>query len=301
VLLRLALAALLALAVVPRGAIADAAPALAIYSYAVSNAVPPAIGAGYADAVAAEIGAAGGVTVVRGASSLTPTQYRNDAKSHDADYYVTGSVAAIGSTYSVLSELVNTRNGLIVWTSTVMASSVADLRGQGAGARQAFFDQIGHASFHLSVPAPAPAPSVTIPLAPVPAPSPTPVSTFAVVSFGGSALPSDRAFAVRSVLENLRKRGLSAAAQEAVPNDLHIVGAQDCMDTGAATIVGGSLETTRLESQAAPPATTAVVTLQIYDCRTQHVSAKPLTSTATTPISTDAIRAAVDAAITAYF
>jgi hypothetical protein len=31
------------------------------------------------------------------------------------------------------------------------------------------------------------------------------------------------------------------------------------------------------------------------------VYAKPLTSTATTPISTDAIRAAADAAITPYF
>ncbi len=299
--MRLGLAAVLAFAIVPRGAIADPAPVLAVYDYAVGSTVPAAIGTGYADALAAEIGAGGGVTVVRGAKTLTREQYRNDAKMHGADDYVTGSIAAIGSTYSVLTELVNTRTGLIAWTSTVMAKNVDDLRGQGAGARQAFADQIGHASFHLSVPAPAPAPSVTIPLAPVPAPAATPIPTFAVLTFGGSALPSDRAFAVRAVLENLRKRGLSAAAQEAVPNDLGIVGAQACMDTGAATIVGGSLETTRVESQTAPPATTAVVTLQIYDCRTQHVYAKPLTSTATTPISTDAIRAAADAAITPYF
>jgi hypothetical protein len=86
-----------------------------------------------------------------------------------------------------------------------------------------------------------------------------------------------------------------------VPADLQTAGAQACMDTGAAKIVGGTLDTKRIESVTAPPATTASLELHVYDCRTQTVFERPLVADQTMPISTDAIRSVVDAAVAAYF
>jgi TolB-like protein len=279
---------------------ADDAPKLALYPFATDGSAPAEAGAQFADALAADIRSVGGVSVVRGPAGLTPAQYHTDAQAQGADYFLIGAVAPVGSGFSIIEQLVRTRTGLLVWSATYQAASLDDVKGQGAQVRQALMDQIGHASF------PAPRTTATAaPAAPLaaaaPAASASPASTFVVMSFGGTALPSDRAFAVRAVLENIRQRGATAAADLSVPADLQQAGAQACMDTGAATIVGGTLDITRPESLTAPPSTTAAVTLQVYDCRTQTLTTKPLTATKTTPIGTDAIRSAADAATAAYF
>ncbi len=285
---------------------ADDAPTLALYPFTTDGSAPAGTGAQFADALAADMRAAGGVTVVRGPENVAPAQYQADALKAGADYFLIGAVAPVGNRFSVIEQLVRARTGLMVWSATYQAAGLDDVRGQGAQVRQALFDQIGHASFpviHAAAPSPAPtaASSKVVPAATaVASPSPPP-STFAVMSFGGNALPSDRAFAVRAVLDNIRQRGVTAAADLSVPADLQQAGAQACMDTGAATIVGGTLDVTRAETISAPPSATAAITLQVYDCRTQTLTTKPLTATKTTPISTDAIRSAADAATTAYF
>ena len=314
--MRRLLAAVLAAGLLPAViARADDASKLAVYDFTTSGSVSASLGGQFADALASEIGAGGGVAVIRGAP-MAPAGFRADAKAHDAEYFLIGAIAPLGTRYSVIEQLVRTRTGLLVWSGTLQAGSAADLHGQGAQIRQVLLDQIGHASFPALAAAP-PAASTATPARPsappaadhrgdafnVPPARPTvaPPSTFAVMSFGGSALPSDRAFAVRAVLENIRRRGATAAADAAVPADLNVAGVEVCSATRAATIVGGTLDTTRISSLTAPPATTASITLQVYDCRTHVLAAKPLSSTKTTPISTDAIRSAADDATSAYF
>jgi hypothetical protein len=222
-----------------------------------------------------------------------------DAKAHGADYYLSGAVAQIGSGYSVICELIKVRTGLLVWSATVPASGAADLHGVGTTARQVLFDQIGRSSFPTVKATPPPAGFVASANAET-TPTPTP-ATYAVVTFGGSALPGDRALAVRAVLGVLRGRGATAITDTLQPQDLSVSGAQACEDTGAATIIGGSLETTRPEQLNAPPTANAAIALQIYDCRTQQLSAKALSATKDAPISSDAIRAAAETAMNAYF
>jgi hypothetical protein len=297
---------MVAVAFLPLGVRADPLPVLAIYTFSAGGTAAPAVGAAFADAIADQVRAAGGIDVVRGAPTLDRSQFRSDARSHGADYFLIGAIEPVGSKFSVILELEHTRTGLLAWSSTFQAAGTADLTGQGTVVRQAVFDQIGRTS--LPTPAPAPSTGAAAVLRPADAfnvplstPTPQPSVDYAVMNFDGSALPSDRAFAVRAVLENVRKRGVTAGAVASVPADLQTAGAQACMDTGAAKVVGGTLDTKRIESVTAPPATTASLQLHVYDCRTQSVFARPLAGEQTMPISTDAIRSVVDAALAAYF
>ena len=296
-------------------ALADVAPKLAVYDFTVNGSVPQTVGAQFAGAVASELRTGGGVNVVTGPPALAAARDRDDARSQGADYYLTGAVAPLTTRYSVICQLVSVRTGLLVWSSTLQAGSADDLRGQGALVRQILADQIGRTSFPTvsatapQSPAPqssAPAPAsstaaVALAAGAAPLGSPSPAATFAVVTFGGSALPSDRAFAVRTVLESIRRRGASAVTDTLQPQDLSVSGAQACMDTAAATVVGGTLETMRTESASAPTAATATVALQVYDCRTQRLFTGPLAGMKAAPISSDAIRDATGAALAGYF
>jgi hypothetical protein len=298
VVLRWLVAAVLVLALVPLAARADLAPKLAVYDLTVSGAVPASVGVNFAAAIASELRAAGDIDVVTGASNLPPARYRDDAKAQGADYYLSGAVAQVGTRYSVLCELVSTRTGLLVWSSTLQATTAADLRGQGALARQVLFDRLGRSAFPTAAATPQPAGLVASGALATPTPAP---ATYAVVTLGGAALPSDRDFAQRAILETIRGRGASAVTDSMQPQDLAVAGAQACMDTGAATIVGGTLATVRIESASAAPPSTASIALQVYDCRTQTLYGKPLAFTKAAPISSDAIRDAAVAAIGAYF
>jgi hypothetical protein len=295
-MIRLALAAMLALALVPLRAGADVAPLLVVYRFTVDGGVQPTVGERFADAVADDARGPG-IIVMRGVSTLTPAQFRGDARKSGADYLLTGAIAAVGNRYAVLVQLVSVRTGLIAWGTTVQAGGAGDLLGIGAQARQVLLDQLGHASF--PAPAKASAPSLaTGDATPAPAAS-HPPTTYAVLSLGGSALPSDRALAVREVLDVIRKHGASAIADALPGEDVLAAGAQACEDTGAATIVGGTLDTTHLDQPAA--AADATVAFQVYDCRTQTVLAKPLAAEKSAQISSEAIRTAAQAAMAAYF
>jgi hypothetical protein len=299
VYLRSFLAVMLALVLAPLAARADLAPKLAVYDLRVNGSVPESLGTDFATAIATEIRDDGGVNVVNGAPGLPASRDLGDAKAQGADYYLSGAIAPVGTRYSVICQLVSVRTGLMVWSSTFQAGSVDDARGQGTAARQALLDEIGRSTFPTVHATPAPAGFVA-PANAVATPTPAP-ATFAVVTFGGSALPTDRALAARAALENIRVRGASAVTDSLQPQDLSVSGALACADTGAATVVGGTLATTRSESLTAPSSLRADIALQVYDCRTQQLSTKPLTFNRTAPISSDAIRSAAEDAIDAYF
>jgi hypothetical protein len=291
--------AVLALTLVPLAVRADLNPTLAVYDLRVTGSVPGSIGSTFATTIANEIVAAGGVDVVVGPAGMPASRDLDDAKSHGAAYYLSGAVAQVGTGYAVICQLVSVRTGLLVWSSTLQVNGIADLHGQGTAVRQVLFDQIGRSSFPTAKATPPPAgfvASANSEATPTPAPA-----TYAVVTFGGTALPGDRALAVRAVLDVLRGRGATAITDSLQPQDLSISGAQACEDTGAATIVGGSLETVRPERVDAPPSAHAAIALEVYDCRTQQLVGKVLTASNDAPISSDAIRTATASAMNAYF
>lgn len=303
-MLRSLLALLVVLSLAPLAARAAVAPVLAVDSFTTGTGVAAAVGAQFADAIADEARDAGGVIVVRGAPNLTPAQFRGAARSLSADDYLIGSIAPVGNAYSVLIQLVNTRTGLLTWNTTVQVASVADVHGIGAQVRQLLLDQSGRGTFAPAAAAPAASPAVAF-AAPDAESTPFPPSTYAVLTFGGSALTLERTLALRTVLAEIRKRGASAVADGVTGGDVESTGAQACMDTGAATIVGGTLDTVRVDDPTvvapAPAApVTASIALQAYDCRTQTLLPKTLTAEKSAALSSDAIRAAASAVIARY-
>ncbi len=312
-LLRLAVAVSVSVALLPFVAVrADDLPKLAIYDFAVQGDATGTAGRDFADAIASDVRSAGGVDVVRGATGIATSGARADARAHGADYFVIGVIQPFGGgTYNVLTQMVRTRTGLLMWSTSAQAKTAADLNGQGTAIHDVMLADVRANSFPTISSAFAGAPPATP--APTPAPTPTsaadvlnvplskptiaPPSAFAVLMLGGTAEAGDRAFATRIAADNIRRRGSSAAAATA---PAQTPGPDACAATGAADVVGGSLDLTRVETLTALPSTTAAVTLTVYDCRT-HVFSKPLTATTAAPIGTDAIHGAIDGALASYF
>jgi TolB-like protein len=130
-MLRLLCAMFVALLIVPAAPARAAERVLVVFPFAVRESIPEIDGAAITDRIAAEITALGGLKVVRGATSA-PGDYRAQARAAGADLYFTGIVAAIGNTYSAIEQLVTTRGGTVVWSTTMNFRSVADIRGEGA-------------------------------------------------------------------------------------------------------------------------------------------------------------------------
>jgi hypothetical protein len=121
---------------------------------------------------------------------------------------------------------------------------------------------------------------------------------YAVLPVTGSALEGDRAYAQRAILETLQRHGSSAAAvtsATAVPD-----GAAICTSSGVRTVIAGTLDTTRVATNGAAPQTTAHLSLQTYDCRARSLDLQPTVVNRIAPIANDAIRGAIEDAISAF-
>ncbi len=304
--LRRLLIVVLACAFVPIGVAAADRPTVAIYDFAVIGG--DVDGKAYGDAIADELRAAGDVTVVR-SSGVTSQNARTDAKAHDADYYVIGSISVVGTTRSAITQLVRTRTGLAMWSAPAIGDGPAGVHGQGSQIRDVVASDFRHNSFPTLTPPPeTPTPSPKpfsaggnpADLFRVGTPTPQPIATYSIIAFGGSAAPGDRAFAARAAAENIRRRGPTAnALRPEAP--VQAPGAEACGVTGSAMTMSGTLDLERTVGLNTLPSNTASVTLTIFDCAKNAAFAKPLTAKVTAPIGTDAIRAAVDAALETYF
>ena len=104
---------------------------LVVFPFTVGPSTPEIDGGDITDRIAAEIAALGGLKIVRGSATAKPTEYRAEARAAGADLFFTGSVAPVGSSYSAIEQLVTTRGGTVVWSTTMNFHTVADIRGEG--------------------------------------------------------------------------------------------------------------------------------------------------------------------------
>jgi len=128
-----------------------------------------------------------------------------------------------------------------------------------------------------------------------------PMSGFAVLPVTGSALDSDRLYAVRAIVTALQRRGFNAVTltgSGAV--DPQVDGAGECTATHAQALIAGTLDTTRVDSADTPAQTTAHVSLRTYDCRTHTFGAQATVVNHIAPIANDAITGAADDAVSAF-
>ena len=73
-----------------------------------------------------------------------------------------------------------------------------------------------------------------------------------------------------------------------------------CTTTSAQSLIWGTLDTTRVATGAAPAQTTAHISLQTYDCGKHALNLQPTVVNHIAPVATDAIRGAVQDAVSAF-
>jgi hypothetical protein len=263
-----------------------ATPVLVIYPFATSGTAPEDIGERLSARIAAEIKALGGITVVIGAPSAKPADYRSAARAAGADVYFSGSIVPVGPSYSAIEQLVSTHSGVVEWSSSLQFRAVDDVAGQGARVRDELLRSLA-----------TPSPNVTVAADLITAP---PLSGLAVLPVTGSAIEGDKAYAQRALVETLQHRGFKATpwtgsgSFDPVANGITL-----CATTGAQTLIAGALDTTRagVPGQAQ---TTAHVSLQTYDCSKHALGPQPTVVNHIEPIANDAIRGAIEDAVSAF-
>jgi hypothetical protein len=131
--------------------------------------------------------------------------------------------------------------------------------------------------------------------------TPPPMSGYAVLPVTGSALDSDKVYALNAIVDALKSRGYNVApvtSPDAI--DPATGGAVVCTASGAQTLVVGSLDTTRVATSGATPQTTAHIALRTFDCRSHALDLQSTVVNHIAPIANDAIRGAVEDAISAF-
>ena len=267
---------------------AAATRTLVVYPFAVNGAAPADLGSQLADRIAAEIAALGGVQVVHGPASAKPADYRSAARAAGADVYFSGSIVPVFNSYSAIENLVSTRSGTVLWSVTIHFRTLADVVGEGSRVRAELFR--GEAT---------PPPGTAV--AGTPLITPSPISGYAVLPVTGSALDGDRAYALRAIVETLQHRGFTAVTvTSAAAIDPVTDGAAVCSKTVAQTLIAGTLDTTRVATLGTTPQTTAHIALRTYDCRAHAFDLQSTVVNHIAPIANDAIRGAVEDAVSAF-
>ncbi len=238
----------------------------------------------------------GGMVVKPFTPGTTRADYLTAAEKQNADYYVTGYLTPIGSEISLITQVVSTYGGTVVWSNTVTVRTYGDALGQAdplraeivAHAERSFAtitaqapaatpepvtrDAAGvnltkalgrHHHDASSSPSPAPAGSpaaATVAVAMTPRPIPLP-NVALVASVSGTGDPALNAYAADSLVAALRRAGATGAG--ALPIGAHdaVAHAADLCkaNTGARSIYVATLGVA---------ATPAAVTLDVtaYDC-----------------------------------
>jgi hypothetical protein len=280
----------LALLVVPLAALplSAAPPVLVVYPFAVNGSAPADLGSRVSAKIAADLTALGGVSVQLGADTAKPADYRAAARAAGADLYFSGSILPVGTNFSAIENLVSTHSGTVIWSSMFQFRNVDDIAGQGAQVRAALMhDQ--------ATPTPGTA-AAGLDLI-----TPGPMSGFAVLNVSGSADADARAIAHQALIDTLQQRGshvvtaTGSAASDPTSNSVAL-----CTTTGVRTLVWGTLDTTRVATGGSAAQTTAHVALQTYDCQAHALNLQPTVVNHIAPVAADAIRGAVQDAVSAF-
>jgi TolB-like protein len=154
-MLRIAFAVLAGFVLLTAAPVRAADPILVVFPFAQNEGIGAGLGAAVVDKIATELTAAGGVTVVRGSLTAKPAQYRALARAAGADFYLSGSIAAVGVSYSAIEQLVTTGAGIAMFSTTFAFHTVDDVHGEGEKIR----DAVVAGTKHLTVPQQPPQPS----------------------------------------------------------------------------------------------------------------------------------------------
>ena len=137
-------------------------PVVLVYPFDVQTGADPRIGMAIAQILAQEMVAAGGITVPPVPQGVKRADFLENARTAQADFYISGYVTPVGDSAAVVEQVVSVESGVILFSQTAQVSSVADVASQSLLARSQILAFVGRGTQSVQTqPANTPAPSST--------------------------------------------------------------------------------------------------------------------------------------------
>jgi hypothetical protein len=131
-------------------------PVVVIYPLTQTSGVAAEEGSNIAILLATKITELGGVTVKPPTPGTERAKFLENALSQDADYYITGFLTPLGTEISMITQVVSTRSGSVVYSTSISAKTYADAEGQADLLHAAILRHAGRALAALDAPPPEP-------------------------------------------------------------------------------------------------------------------------------------------------
>lgn len=163
----LAIVAACSVCLVAAGPAFTIVPRVVVYPPAAgSDAIDSVMPAQIAAVLGVQLAQGGTITVVPPTPGIDRPRYRTGARALGADFYVTGFISPVGRMYSVISQVVSTQSGTVVFSASSTIAASGDVAEQGEQLRAGILERAGRGiqAFQAT---PEPAAST----APSPAPS----------------------------------------------------------------------------------------------------------------------------------
>ncbi len=132
-----------------------APPVVVVYPLTVGGGTEPEAGANVAVLLATRIAQHGGITVKPAPPGTQRKDFLTAAIALGADYYVTGYMTSIGDEVSLITQVVSTTSGTVVYSNSALVRTYSDAAGQGEPLATAIVGHAGRALASLDNPQPA--------------------------------------------------------------------------------------------------------------------------------------------------
>lgn len=206
-------------------------PVVIVYPFDVQTGADPRIGTAIAQILGQEMAAAGGITVRPIPQGVKRTDFLENARAANADFYIGGYVTPVGDSAAVVEQVVSVESGVILFSQTAQVSTVADVASQSLLARSQILAFVGRGTEQVgtqtsNTPAPTSSNGAQVPISgigsivdsvfkhkgathtptPGPAIKPTRGVIVAPVTASGAVQPADPANATHELYFALNRR-----------------------------------------------------------------------------------------------
>jgi hypothetical protein len=147
-------AMLLAIALLGADASTFPAPVVVVYPLTSTGGTPAEVGGNIAILLSTKLQQLGGLAVKPYTPGTDRPQYLSAALAIGADYYITGFLTPVGTDVSLITQVVSTRSGSIVFSTSQVVRTYGDVVGQADDLRTAILRHAGRGFPAVQQPAP---------------------------------------------------------------------------------------------------------------------------------------------------
>ncbi|GAC1523059.1 MAG: hypothetical protein NVS2B8_05050 [Vulcanimicrobiaceae bacterium] len=290
------------------------APVVVVYPIATTGGSVPEAGVTIAALLATKIASLGGVTVKAATPATDRATYLDSANALGAGYYVAGYLTPLGADSSLVTQVVSTASGSVVFSSTANVHTFADAAAQAEVLRAAILRHAGRNLERIEPPSPVAnstatpfatdgsvnvssvlhkrnrrAASTASPAATVALASPTSSGGALLFRATGQLDDATRSYATGAIVAALRRVGIPTSALSVEPSDVSKDAPAICKATPGTT----SLVAAAISVATDAGASTAAIDMTRYDCAGKTIALRHARERAT---RRDTVRRALDAA-----